>query len=281
MSGAPPPDPLAPPPFLERLPDAAGLPVVISVPHAGRFYPPEIDGRRAVGWQQLRDLEDRYADRLIGPAVAAGATAIVATHARAWIDLNRAPGDRPDRPESPHGRAGLGVIPLRLGGRALWRAIPDAEDVAARVEALHRPYHAAIGAALSATRRRFGHALLIDCHSMPPIASGPGRAARIVIGDRHGASARADIVMAIEAAAARAEVPALRNTPYAGAYTIDAHSDPERGLHAVQLEFDRSLYLEPGLREPGARLPAIADLLGELCRAGAAALDSQTRLAAE
>lgn len=270
------------PPFLTFLPPGAPGPLVISVPHAGRFYPDPLEAARAVAWTSLHDLEDRYADRLIGPAVAGGATAIVATHARAWLDLNRHAEDREDAPASPHGRAGLGIVPQRLGGRALWRAATPKAEVDARVASCHRPYHAAIAAALAAARATHGYALLIDCHSMPPILVGGGRGARLVIGDRHGASAAAGVVDAVFDMARRGNLQPARNTPYAGAYTLDRHGRPERNIHAVQLEIDRGLYLEARLREPSDGLEPAARLFARLC---AAALDAASppseRLAAE
>jgi len=253
-----------PPPFVRLGPATAVSPLVIAVPHAGRFYPAPIDRERAVAWSVLHDLEDRYADRLITGAVAEGAVAIVATHARAWIDLNRAADDREGSPASPHGRAGLGLIPQRLGGRPLWRHMPDDAAIDARVEALHRPYHQAVSLALADARARHGFAILIDCHSMPPIAgeSPP----RLVIGDRHGTSTAPWVVERLTDAAQAFELHPARNRPYAGAYGLTRHGSPRDDVHAVQLEFDRRLYLDAMLREPSPALDATADLFAGLCR---------------
>lgn len=263
-----------PPPFLRLMPPGEPGPLVISVPHAGHHYPAAIDAARAVAWTVLHDLEDRHVDRLIGPAIAAGAVAVVATHARAWIDLNRDGADRDGAPTSPHGRAGLGIVPQRLGGRSLWRApTPDAA-VGARVARCHRPYHAAIAEALAAARARHGHALLIDCHSMPPITSGRGKGARIVFGDRHGTSAAPAIVGDLIGAARHEGLHPALNTPYAGAYTLERHGRPHEGIHAIQFELDRSLYLDRTLREPSPALEPTARLVAQLCVAALAAAAS-------
>jgi N-formylglutamate amidohydrolase len=257
---------------------------VLSVPHAGRHYPVALDAARAVGWRQLHELEDRYVDRLIGPAVADGAIAIVATHARAFLDLNRDESDRDHAPASVHGRAGLGLVPGRIAGRPLWRhPVPEIE-IRARVAALHRPYHAALAAALAAARRRFGFALLIDCHSMPPITSGPGKGAQRVIGDRHGASAAPTLIAALLDEAQARGIAVTRNTPYAGAYILTRHGRPVQDLHAVQLEFCRSLYLDTAIGEPSPALGEVAELLAALVRSALDAawhLYSGSRLAAE
>ncbi|MDO6413750.1 N-formylglutamate amidohydrolase [Sphingomonas sp. BIUV-7] len=260
--------PPAPPPFLRLGPASAQTPLVIAVPHAGRHYPSAIGEARAVGWRTLEDLEDRYADRLVSPAVEAGAVAIVATHGRAWIDLNRGEADagHPDAAAaSPRARAGLGLVPSRIAGRPLWRRFPDEAEIGARIAALHTPYHRAIADALAAARQRHGFALLVDCHSMPSLGR-PGRmAARIVIGDRHGASAGLNVSEAAVGAGLRHGLPTTRNAPYAGAFTIEHHGRPSEGVHAIQVEIDRSLYLKTGLREPSDRLAGIAAIFTELC----------------
>lgn len=225
---------------------------------------------RAVPQRVLEELEDRHADLLIGPAVAAGAVAIVAPVARAWIDLNRAPeGDK----EGRHARAGLGLVPSRLGEQGLWDAEPSPDDVAIRVTTVHDPYHDAIAAALAAAWRSHGYAVLIDCHSMPPIRRGAGAGANLVIGDRHGRSADRAMIGAIAAEARSQGRVVSCNAPYSGAYTLDRHGRPAAAIHAVQIEIDRSLYLDRALRAPGAGIGAIAQLFADLCRAALSAAE--------
>lgn len=265
MTGSSPP---TPPPFVRLGPDSPQTPLVIAVPHAGRYYPPAIEAERAVAWRQLEDLEDRYADRLIGAAVETGAIAIVATHARGWIDLNRGEEDAhdPDAAEaSARARAGLGMVPSRIAGRSLWRRFPDVAEMRCRMDHLHAPYHQAVSAALEAAKGEHGMALLVDCHSMPPLGR-PGRAApRIVIGDRYGATASAIVAEAVEATCRRHGLPVARNAPYAGAFTIQHHARPAEHVHAIQIEMDRSLYLRDGLREPSERMEAMTAFFAELC----------------
>lgn len=257
-----------PPPFLRLGLSVPPTPLVIAVPHGGRYYPGAIEQSRAVAQRTLEGLEDRYADRLIGPTVAEGAVAIVATHARAWIDLNRGREDagKPDAvAASLRARSGLGLVPSRIGGQNLWRQFPDDADVDARTAAVHLPYHRAIAEALAAAKARHGTALLVDCHSMPPLGRLGRPSAKIVIGDLHGASALPAIVQAAAAACARHGLRADRNVPYAGAFTIQHHARPSEGIYAIQVEIDRSLYLRDGLREPSSHLDAIASIFAELC----------------
>lgn len=267
-------------------------PVVISVPHAGRDYPAAMRAALRAPVNALLPLEDRYVDAL-ARAARGEETMAIQRMPRAWIDLNRSElerdpllddGANPTRQPAPSLklRSGLGLVPRRVGSvNEIWRGRLRAGDVAARIERDHRPYHAAIADALRAARARFGTAVLVDLHSMPPL--GPvGEAAQIVFGDRFGRSAAARFVARIEAVADAHGVAHALNTPYAGGHILDLHGDPVRGIHAVQIEFDRRLYLDAMLDQPGPGLPAAADLLREMLAALAdEALGTRDAIAAE
>lgn len=245
-------------------------PVVLSAPHGGRDYPPSLVEALRVPADALRALEDRHVDSLALQA-RRDETLFVATRARAWIDLNRAEHDRDPqidagaqllgRPLSTKVRSGLGLVPRRVGTLGqLWRGRFAAEDIAARIHADHRPYHLALAEALAAARARFGVAVLLDVHSMPPL--GPaGTAPRLVIGDRFGRSAAARFGARVEAVGQRHGIATAANTPYAGGHILERHGDPRRGVHALQLEFDRAFYLDSDLDEPGPGAPAAIALL--------------------
>ena len=142
-------------------------------------------------------------------------------------------------------RAGLGVVPTRLADCGpLWKRPIDAAALQWRLESFHRPYHAALAAALAAAHERFGHAILLDLHSMPSIPVGqPGHGARIVIGDCFGATSGEWLVDMVMRAAGRLNEPVSRNQPYAGGHIIRTHGQPGQAIHAVQIEIDRGLYL--------------------------------------
>lgn len=235
---------------------AVSGPVVVSVPHAGRIYPPEILAAARVGRPDLERLEDSWCDLIAGRAADAGATVVEAMWARAVADLNRgegqmAPGEvaiplrsqfsAPGRKE----RAGLGVVPTRLADCGpLWKRPIDHAALHWRLESFHRPYHAALTAELATARRRFGHAILIDLHSMPPIPHGqPGHGSRIIIGDHFGATAGEWLVDRVTALAEGLGATVSRNQPYSGGHIVRTHGRPAQGVHAVQIEIDRSLYL--------------------------------------
>ena len=279
------------PPFRRIGPDPAASPVLLSVPHAGRAYSEALLRAARVSLPRLEALEDRLADRLVWRAAEEGAAAIIAEAPRAEIDLNRDereldPGMIVPRPhasaivDSARMRGGLGLVPARMtGAGAIWRDRIPAREIARRVERIHRPYHEAIGAELDALRRRFGVAILLDCHSMPPRGAGE---AQIVLGDRHGASMAGDLVEAAERAVREAGFSVSRNAPYAGGHITARHGRPGERVHALQIELDRSIYLAPDLRSPGAGFDRTCRLIAAVARAlGDRALEPPSAVAAE
>jgi len=235
--------------------------VLLAVPHAGRDYPDALLANALVSRSRLEALEDRHADALIANAVAGGTVALVACRPRSWLDLNRDEREidpatvTPPPPahrliQSAKLRGGLGLIPRRMPGAAeLWRAPVAASEVEARIAGHHRPFHAAIAAELTEARARHGAAMLIDLHSMPPVANEAlGAAPQVVIGDRYGRSAPPRLIERVAAIVREFGLTAAHNAPYAGGYTLDRHGRPERGIHAVQIEIERTRYLAPDRR---------------------------------
>jgi N-formylglutamate amidohydrolase len=269
--------------------DLLASPVVVAVPHAGRAYPPSMPMLR-LPLKHLLPLEDRYADRLAASAIANKIATIVAHTPRLWIDLNRAEseldpamvqgGQSGGAPLPPRVRGGLGLIPRRLHGVGeIWREPLTVADIATRIDRHHRPWHVAVDDLIRQTRAKFGTALLIDLHSMPPIVGND--APSIVIGDRFGRSAAPQITAAAEAIFAGAGYRVAANTPYAGGYTLDRHAHPETGIHALQIEIDRTLYLDARLDQPGANLSRMQALVADLTTGLADELIIPKRAAAE
>ncbi|HVF95368.1 MAG TPA: N-formylglutamate amidohydrolase [Sphingomonas sp.] len=255
-------------------PAAPASPVVLSVPHAGRDYPLALRAALRVPLSGLLPLEDRHVDRVAIEARTAEIM-LVQRLPRAWIDLNRGEHERDPRVDegvsaatqpvqSAKLRSGLGLVPRRASGAGeIWRRrFPDA-DIRRRIEHDHRPYHQALADALAAAHAIFGVAILVDLHSMPPIDGG----ARIVIGDRFGRSSATRFVARVEAECNAGGIRCALNAPYAGGHILDRHARPAAGIHAIQLELDRSLYLDAGLHEPGAGLVQTVALLRRILAA--------------
>jgi len=268
------------PAFSLRGPRPSAIPVLVAVPHAGRTYTDGLlSGMRNPGFSALR-LEDRYVDLLAeGVVRATGATLLLAHAPRAMIDLNRAPDDIDwemfdGRASATVGsytpgkraRSGLGLIPRRLPGVGeLWKGRHAEIDLVERIEGIHEPYHVCLGDILEQHRRRWGAALLLDLHSMPPLpVRGRQPAPHIVLGDRFGASCDGRLVGAAFSYFEESCRNSAHNRPYAGGYVLERHAAPDRGLHAVQLEIDRSCYLDSQLVEPGEGLGETIELLAGL-----------------
>lgn len=259
--------PLAPPIVH---PARGHLPVLLSVPHSGREYPDWLIRMASSGRPALAALEDPLVDHLVWRALQRGVGAVVARAPRAAIDCNRAEDEvDPGVIEGPRrgrvtarARGGLGIVPARTQGHGfLWRRAISTAQLEERLDQAYRPYHRAIEQQIALLTDRFGCALLIDCHSMPPPPAG---IAPIVFGDCRGRSAAAWISMEAMAIAARHGFAAGLNDPFAGGHVVERHSAPRRGIHALQLEIDRRCYLDPALRAPGPGFDKVAALIDAL-----------------
>ncbi len=263
----------------------ARLPVLVAVPHAGRDYPDEILQNLRVAPHVLERLEDRHADMLLPDPVDTGCVTLVAHAARAWIDLNRAPSEVDpqmisDAPrtafaqQSAKVRGGLGLVPRRLADHGeLWRRPLPRAAIAARISRLHDPYHQTLARTLAALHTRFGCALLIDLHSMPPVKPETAAPApQIVVGDRYGRSAGARLCDLAMRTLVRSGFEVALNHPYAGGYVLDRHGRPARNIHALQIEVDRSMYLDSPMRDPGEGMGRAKEAVASLVQVLAADL---------
>jgi N-formylglutamate amidohydrolase len=281
LTAAPLPLPLVHPP-------RGPLPVLLSVPHSGREYPEWLLADAKVTRSALASLEDPLVDRLVWRALARGCGAVIALAPRAAIDCNRAEdeidpaiidGGRRGR-VTARARGGLGIVPARTQQHGhLWRRAITPEQLDERLEQAHRPYHQAIEDLLAAIVEHYGCALLLDCHSMPPPASG---VPPIVFGDARGRTADPWVSTEAMALAGRFGFDSTLNDPFAGGHVIERHARPERGVHALQLEVDRRCYLDGRLAEPGEGFDRIAGFIEALVvHLGEVLLGRQYAIAAE
>jgi N-formylglutamate amidohydrolase len=183
-------------------------------------------------------------------------------------------------------RAGLGLLPRRLSAAGeLWRGRVTWAEAEARIADYHRPYHAALTTMVARAKAVFGQVLLIDLHSMPPLMAGTvygPRPPQIVLGDRFGRSASARLTGAATAVFESPGLAVTQNHPYSGNHLLDRHGAPARGIHALQIEIDRRLYLDGALDAPGNGLESMQAHLAELAATLADELDPRRHaLAAE
>ena len=274
-----------PPPAI--YPSRADVPVILSVPHAGRDYPDWLVAMAKGGASSLCALEDPLVDELIEGAIDLGIGAVVAQTPRAAVDCNRAEDEidptvvrtGPIASLSPRARGGLGIVPGRTASHgALWRQPIAQQDLEDRLVQAHRPFHDAIDQLLMGLLDRFGCALLLDCHSMPPPDSGPS----VIIGDRYSQSAAPWVTTEAVKVVASMGFRAGVNQPFAGGHVVQRHGNPARGVHAIQIEIDRRCYLQFGAARRGTGFPKVARLFEELAiRLGTALIDRRFSEAAE
>lgn len=239
-------------------PSRQQTPVVFASPHSGRAYPADFLAQSVLSAHQIRSSEDAFVDILFSDAPLFGAPLLAAEAPRAYIDLNRA-SDELDPAviegishvaHNPRISSGLGVIPRVVsGGRQIYRGKLSFAQAQARINQIWHPYHDALRQLIETTYRDFGSAVLLDCHSMPHEAIDghlrPGQPRpEVVLGDRFGASAGREVMDHVESAFANAGLRVARNTPFAGAYVTQSYGRPSVGRHVIQIEIDRSLYMD-------------------------------------
>ena len=244
--------------------------LVFASPHSGRAYPPDFVAASALDPVSLRRSEDAFVDDLFAAAPAQGAPLLKALFPRALLDPNREPWELDpamfDEPlpdyvntDSPRVAAGLGTIArVVASGVEIYRdKLPFAEALR-RVERLYRPYHEALAQLVAETKDRFGHCILVDCHSMPSMG-GPGDTdtgtprVDFVLGDCFGNSCARPVMAAAESVLERQGYRVVRNTPYSGGHTTRHYGKPLEGVHALQIEVNRRLYMDEAThrRRPG------------------------------
>jgi N-formylglutamate amidohydrolase len=273
---------------LRRAPSRDGrplTPLVYASPHSGRCYPDDMMDATALDAVAIRRSEDAFVDLLIGEAPALGAALITARLARAYIDVNRDACEldpamfADELPEFARGRtarvaAGLGAIARVVsGGQEIYRRKLNYAEAAARIDQVHRPYHAALAGLVAEAHVAHRTAILVDWHSMPSAAargSGRERGCDMVLGDRYGAACAPDFAARVEQELESMGYRVSRNTPYAGGYTTEHYGRPARRTHALQIEINRALYLDEARLTPTSGFAELQANLEKLTRVLAA-----------
>jgi N-formylglutamate amidohydrolase len=248
------------PPIEISAPARLATPIIFASPHSGRRYPPELLRMTRLDRHTLRQSEDCYVDLLFDAAPAHGAPLLRALFPRAWVDVNRSRDELDQRmfadplpasadTRSNRVRAGLGVIPrIVADGQDIYDRKLKFFEARRRLAGCYDPYHDALSGLIAAARAAFGCAVVIDCHSMPSAGGAPfregERAIDFVLGDRFGASCAPALSAFVEQTLAACGYLVSRNAPYAGGHVAAAYGRPNEGVHVLQIEINRSLYLD-------------------------------------
>ena len=274
------------PPWRLLAPAEQTAPVVFASPHSGRDYPPEFIAASRLNVVSLRRSEDAFMDEIFAAAPDFGVPLLCARFPRAYVDANREAFELdpamftdplPDyvNTRSPRIAAGLGTIArVVTDGEDIYHKPLRFEDALGRIEALYRPYHKTLQGLLQATQERFGGCLLVDCHSMPSGqlapelgASDGNKPADMVLGDCFGTSSAPAVTDIAKAALEASGFTVALNKPYAGGFTTRHYGRPREGVHVLQVEINRALYMDEKLVRRGPGLPDLKCRLGPLMRA--------------
>ncbi|WP_127521957.1 N-formylglutamate amidohydrolase [Mesorhizobium sp. Z1-4] len=248
------------------------VPFVFNSPHSGRFYPDRFLAMAKLDADTIRRSEDCFVDQLFGGVVRLGAPLLSANFPRAYLDANREPWELDPRMfsqplpsfanvRSPRVAGGLGTVPRLVGeGLDIYGGKLPLQEAAERIEYLYKPYHETLKRLVAQTHARFGYAVLVDCHSMPASirVGDSGVRPDFIVGDRFGASASAALTEHAIDVLAEMGYTVAHNKPYAGGFITEHYGRPARGLHALQIEVNRGLYLNERTYEKTSGYAALA-----------------------
>jgi N-formylglutamate amidohydrolase len=252
-------------------------PIVFNSAHSGRDYPERFLRMTRLDHLSIRQSEDAYIDELFARAPHLGAPLLRAHFPRAYLDVNREPWELDpamfveplsDRfnTTSPRVAAGLGTLARVVAeNKPIYRDRITLDDARMRIEGIYQPYHATLQKLLSEALNAFGVAVLIDCHSMPRLArSGDRIAPDVVLGDRYGTTCASPLVDLAEAVFSGAGLRVARNRPYAGGFSTRTYGRPQHGVHALQIEISRHLYMNEVTLAKTSDFAAMRQLLDRL-----------------
>ena len=231
--------------------------VVFALPHSGRDYGVSFLNQSILDQLSIRSSEDAFLDQLIDGIEKYGAPKIIANAPRAFIDLNRSTDELDpalisgikNNIKNPRISSGLGVIPRVVShGKEIYRGKLSFEQAQSRIKYYWKPYHTDLSNLLQRSQSVFGQSLLIDIHSMPHEAvstqSSFIKPPEIVVGDRFGMSSDPELTNLVISILKQHEFKVAKNTPFAGAFITKHHGKVKKRIHALQLEIDRSLYMD-------------------------------------
>jgi len=247
-------------------------PLIFNSPHSGSVYPDGFLRASRIDLPTLRRSEDSFVDELIADLCDRGFAVVRVHFPRSYVDVNREPYELDPRmfvgrlPSFANTRSmrvagGLGTIPRVVGdGQEIYRERLSVEDALGRIEQLYKPYHRALRRLINRVYQNFGAAVVVDCHSMPSVGVSRDEPRRpdLVIGDRYGTSCAALLADIVDETMTSLGYSVGRNKPYAGGFITEHYGNPASGLHAIQIELNRAIYMDERRRERGPNFAQVA-----------------------
>ncbi len=247
-------------------------PLLFNSPHSGCIYPRDFLAVSRLDLATLRRSEDSFVDELIAGVVARGYPLVRAHFPRCYVDVNREPYELDPRMFEGRLPSFANTRSMRVAGGlgTLARVVGDAQEIydqriavgeaLRRIDGLYKPYHRVLRRLFMRLHRDFGAAVLIDCHSMPSTTGGRDERPRadFVLGDRYGTSCVGLVAETVEETLRGFGYAVSRNKPYAGGFITEHYGNPAAGLHAIQLEVNRALYMDERRYERVASFASLA-----------------------
>jgi N-formylglutamate deformylase len=263
------------PPFEILEPKEWRGPAIFNSPHSGKVYPQAFLVATRLDLATLRRSEDCFVDELVRGVVDRGFPLMRAHFPRCYIDVNREPYELDPRmfegrlPAFANTRSmrvagGLGTVARVVGdAQEIYSQRISVDDALRRIEMLYKPYHRALRRLFARAHQAFGAAILVDCHSMPSAGSAKDERPRadVVLGDRYGTSCAGAVSETVESTLREFGLSVSRNKPYAGGFITEHYGNPAAGLHAIQLEINRALYMDERRFERNANFQSLAGKL--------------------
>jgi N-formylglutamate amidohydrolase len=239
----------------------------------------------------LRRAEDAYVDLLLENAPDQGITVLKALFPRAYLDVNRdkddldpqlfAPGTR--AAPGPKSRLGIGLLRRVVTPEyPIYDRLLSLDEIEARIENYYTLYHTTLANNLASLAKSADRVLFIDFHSMKSVGNaatpdGEGsKRADFVIGDYHRRSCDPDLTAAVADFLRNKGYKAAINDPYAGGTVLQRYGHPSKGVHGLQIEINRALYMDEsrvtllaGIEKLKADLAGLIPLFSAWVRASA------------
>jgi N-formylglutamate amidohydrolase len=247
-------------------------PVIFNSPHSGSVYPADFLASARIDIDALRRSEDSFMDEIVGHLSDDGFPVVKVNFPRCYVDVNREPYELDPRmfegrlPSFANTRSmrvagGLGTIPRVVGdGQEIYRERIAIEDAMMRIDLLYKPYHRALRRLVAKAHQMFGYVIVVDCHSMPSVGVSREDKKRpdVVLGDRYGTSCTPALTDTVEETFSRLGYSVGRNKPYAGGFITEHYGSPVGGMHSVQIELNRAIYMDERRRERGPQFRKVA-----------------------